>query len=126
MSLNMQNNWNYKVLNQHHLEKAFQLSYSNRFDALTAQLTTDDDDYQRKCYTSMVESINHAASENIPPKPKQTLRSVTHDHPLFIAAQSKRDKAVKEASRRRTRAAAKEVIKRWSENWLGLQLSAHF
>ena len=66
--------------------------------------------------------FNHAASENIPPKPKQTLRSVTHDHPLFIAAQSKRDKAVKEASRRRTRAAAKEV-KRWSEELARIECS---
>ena len=114
--MKMKNNWNNKVLKDNiNLKKAFKLSYSNRFDALTAQLTTDDDDYQRKCYISMVESINHAASENIPAKPKQTLRSATHTHTLFIAVQSKRDKAVKEAhvECRQTRAAAKEV-KRWS------------
>ena len=111
----IKNNWNWKLLKTDlNIKDAFSLTFNNRYESLATNLDDEDIGYHRKCYAHMVEAINHAASETIPPKPKQTFKSATSENPLYLAAQSRRDKAIRESAHRKTRAASKNV-KKYSE-----------
>ena len=85
---------------------AFVRSFHNRYKVLSNEPITDDAPEHYKSYTNVITSIHHAASKTLSPKTKPGIRNLLHNDPSYIKAQKVRDKAIKEYSTRKTRAAS--------------------
>ena len=87
----------------------YKASFRNRFSVLTDKLDIEDEDYHRKTYTAMIESVNVTAEKHLPIKKKNTLKVKISSNPDFKVALRQRDEAVKKNNLRNTRATAKAL-----------------
>ena len=91
------------------INAAFVRSFHNRYTTLAEETTMDEVPEHCKNYTNMITAIQHAASKTLCPKPKPGVRNLLHNDPSYIQAQRLRDKAIKQYSLRKTRAASKDL-----------------